>query len=416
MPYKNDDFQELFQKAGSDYPLRTDSSEWDNVAARLNAAVNEPKVTNSRFLKYAFVFLLLVSGSIVFYKFQFYTNKIALKEQSTKQHVNSGVVDKPVERTQNNNSASADITSLSIEDFDFKIDQNKLAASADWNKIGFAAIRSTKTGSCIRKNIKATVPLKLSEAALSSSGYTNQSDLATNIISEKNLDDIKNHTNVGHALNPGNVKSTRQLVKFRPLPSKFYGTFYASPEFSMVKFQKIDEPGYKLGIALGYSINKRFDIEIGLQREHINFYSDGKYFEKTALPIKSDDAVLSNVDGNSKITSVPVTLKYNFASKKNGHFYAAAGINVLQIAHTEVYDYIVSKNGRERDHSKKYSSVSDPSYFTGLIASAGYEVKVCNWFNMKAEPYYQIPIQNFGIGRLPVASFGINIGVVKRLN
>jgi hypothetical protein len=121
----------------------------------------------------------------------------------------------------------------------------------------------------------------------------------------------------------------------------------------MVKFQKIDKPGYKLGIALGYSINDRFDVEIGLQREHINFYSDGKYFERNALPIKSDDAILSNVDGHSKITSVPVTLKYNFASKKIGHFYTAAGINIVQITHTEVYDYIVSKNGTERDHSKK---------------------------------------------------------------
>lgn len=164
---------------------------------------------------------------------------------------------------------------------------------------------------------------------------------------------------------------------------------------------------------LGYSINERFDIEIGLQRERINFYSDGKYFDRNALPIKSDDAVLDNVNGRSKITNVPVTLKYNFASKKIGHFYTAAGINVVQITHTEVYDYIVSKNGTERDHSKKYSSVSDPKYLTGIIASAGYEVKVCNWVNMKAEPYYQIPIQSFGLGRLPVTSFGINVGIVK---
>ena len=130
--------------------------------------------------------------------------------------------------------------------------------------------------------------------------------------------------------------------------------------------------------------------------------------------MKSDRTVLNNVDGSSKITNIPVTLKYNLTSKRSAHFYTAVGINLLQITHTEVYDYIVSKNGTERDHSKKYSSVSDPKYLTGIIASAGYEVKVCNWVNMKAEPYYQIPIQSFGLGRLPVTSFGINVGIVKR--
>ncbi|HEX5150221.1 MAG TPA: hypothetical protein VFW07_02170 [Parafilimonas sp.] len=418
MPYKNEDFQDFFQKAGSDYPLRTDNSDWDNVASRLDAAANEPKAPNSRFLKYTFIFLLLLSGSIIFYKFQFYTDKIVLQEQSTKQHRDSEAIRKSAEHTVNEGLAPVDIkTDFSLKDFNSYTNQSKLQVSANWSEIEAVAMGHLKTVSAIKKDINAIVPLKLNEAGISSLEHTNHVDQTTNIISEnKNPGSINKLTTLSSAINPDNIKSTKQLVKFRHLPSKFYGTFYASPVFSTVKFQKIDKPGYKLGVALGYSINKRFDVEIGLQREHINFYSDGKYFERTALPIKSDDAVLSNVDGDSKITSIPVTLKYNFASKGNSHFYMAAGINVLQITHAEVYDYIVSKNGRERDRSKRYSSVSDPKYFTGIIASAGYEAKVCNWFSLKAEPYYQMPIQNFGIGKLPVTSFGINIGIVKRLN
>ena len=408
MPYKSDDFQDLFQKAGSDYPLRTDNSDWDNVAAKLNAAANEPKATNTRFLKYAFIFLLLLSGSVVFYKVQFYTDKMASKEQGAKQHINSNAVaGKATELNINKNLASKDIN--------FHKDQNELPVSTNWNEIKVVANSSRQTVSVIKNDINSNVPLNINEIIISSSKFIKPDNPTSSIISDKKISgNVDDRTSVSSTINPDNVQPTRQPVKFRRPPSKFYGTFYGSPEFSTVKFQKIDEPGYKLGIALGYSINERFDVEIGLQRERINFYSDGKYFDRNALPIKSDDAVLDNVNGRSKITSVPVTLKYNFASKKIGHFYTAAGINVVQITHTEVYDYIVSKNGTERDHSKKYSSVSDPKYLTGIIASAGYEVKVCNWVNMKAEPYYQIPIQSFGLGRLPVTSFGINVGIVKR--
>ena len=418
MPYKNDDFQDLFWKAGSDYPLRTDSSDWDNVAAKLNASANEPKA-NSRFLKYAFVFVLLLSASIIFYKFQFYRDKIALNEQGATQHLKSESVNKPRKLIIDNSTALVDEkTNLSFKDFNLSKNQNKTSQPSNWSEIKVAAISPGKTVAVTKKEMDETVPLKFNETTISSSEHTNDSNPITGFVLEnKNSVNFIDNTTVGNALNPDKVKSTNQVARFRPLPSKFYGTFYASPVFSTVKFQKIDGPGYKLGVALGYNLNKRFDIEIGLQREHINFYSDGKYFERKGLRMKSDRTVLNNVDGSSKITNIPVTLKYNLTSKRSAHFYTAVGINLLQITHTEVYNYTtVAKNGRERDRLKKYSSISDPKYFTGIIASAGYEVKVCNWVNMKAEPYYQIPIQNFGVGRLPVASFGINIGIVKHLN
>ena len=46
---------------------------------------------------------------------------------------------------------------------------------------------------------------------------------------------------------------------------------------------------------------------------------------------------------------------------------------------------------------------------------AGYETKLSNWCGITIEPYYQIPACKLGVGKLPVTSFGINIGIVKDL-
>ena len=132
------------------------------------------------------------------------------------------------------------------------------------------------------------------------------------------------------------------------------------------------------------------------------------------LKIKSN-AAIESIEAKSKITSVPVTVRYSFSSKGYGHFFVTAGVDAVIITHSEQYQYSVSKDGVEKNLSKNYSSVRSPKYFTGVNISAGYETKLNKWCNIKFEPYYQAPINDFGVGRLPVSNFGIDIGIVKDL-
>jgi len=413
MPYKSDDFQNLFQKAGRDYPLRTDSSNWDDVAAKLSAATTEPNVVKGVFLKYAVIFLLLISGSIIFYKFQFYIVPVAEKVESGERKLNAPeTTGKSTELNGNGNHNPDNIkTNLSL---------NSLVSPTEKNKqpVSLADTREDKVpNSSLQKTALVAIKFsKFHDAIIGSSKPIKYDHQVTEILSDSKLSKyVYNDQKINNIKSPDNVNSTKQVVNFHSAPPKFYGTFYASPVFSSVNFQKIKKPGYKIAVGLGYSINNRFDLEIGLQREHINFYSDGKYFDKAGLKMRSSQAVLENVDGHSKITSVPVTLKYNFAQKNNDHFYTGVGFNLVKMTHSESYDYVILKNRNERNRSKEYRSISDPKYFTDIIISGGYEAKVCNWFNMKVEPYCQIPIQHFGAGKLPVSSFGINAGVVTRL-
>lgn len=420
MPYKNNHIEDLFQKAAADYPLRTDNLNWDNVAVRLDNTVMNSVVVkkNSNVLKYAAIILFLLGSSVILYKFQFNAGDITQKKQDLKQNSASRQQKSSVEApekvsalSKTNNTqvivnAKTDFTLKHLSSFE-KPDATSLSA----NNYSF----NNDIQNPAKANITAKQPLFSDQVNNASSQNPKQDDATSTPLNENGIADAAHSQNVNNSATSGNsAKSVKRVIKLQSPPTKFYGSLYGGPEFSMVKFQHISKPGYKIGVALGYRINSRFEIEIGLEREHINYYTDGKYFDKTGLNVK-DAISLENVNGSSKLTNVPLTVKYNYLVRNKSHFYAGVGADVILLTHNESYQYAISKNGNEADRSKNYSSVTRPKYFTGITASTGYETKLANWVSLRIEPYYQIPTCKLGVGKLPVTSFGINVGIVKDL-
>ncbi len=408
MLYKNDNLEELFKKAADDYPLKTDNPDWDSVAAKLNSS-KIVAAKNVKVLKYAAVmFLLLITSSIIYnYQFKLSENRKHGVKNSVAANVQLPEIKKSTQ--PKNHSAiqlAGKIKNSSSENFTIITNQSRQLMPSDQNLI--ADNTDFKTNQQKTKDELLLAPVVKSNFA----NITNGSQLYLHNVQQPGIS--VNEINFNNVDTITSCKSAKTVIKLHPVTAKFYGVLYASPEFSTVKFQHIDNPGNKIGVALGYKINKKLSVEIGLQREHINFYTEGKYFDTSAIKLKPN-TVLNDVDGKSKLTSVPLTVKYNFSSHKNAHFFAAAGVNAILVTHTERYNYSFSKNGVEGKHNRNYSWVTGPNYFTDIIASAGYETKLYRCFNIKVEPYYQIPLHNLGVGKVPVTSCGINIGIVKNL-
>jgi len=188
---------------------------------------------------------------------------------------------------------------------------------------------------------------------------------------------------------------------------------FFSPDFSTVKFQHVNKPGYSIGVGLGYRINNRISAEIALQRVHANFYSDGKYIDTSNLKLKSAKA-LDALNGNNKITEVPVDIKFNLL-KNSDNLFATVGTTVALLTHAEKYDYNVIRNGSPHDVYREFSATTGTKFFTSINFSVGYQAAVSNKLNIKVEPYYQAATRGLGVGNLPVSNFGVNIGIIKDL-
>lgn len=428
MPFKNDDADDLFKKAARDYPLKTDNADWDRVAEQLNRPFSKQTIAKNLLKPVIAMFVLAIaSGAMLLYKQQAekVTAKTVSKETGkpiTSNHNNTASPHQQVLDTETGNITKGVITQTGYN-------QPAAGNSSAYPNNNRQVLATEPIQLMYRYNADAamkTLVNKPSPAAYHA--MLLYAPLANAAVNEKVADE---ETLQNKDIEAGNVpveltentatennaaSTTASPKRYRQSNSfyRVYGTLYGGPEFSMVKFQQINKPGYKVGVSIGYRINNRFSIELGLQRDRLNIYSDGKYLDTAMLKIKPNLAI-ENVNISSKLTSVPLALRYNFSSKSRGHFFVTAGINAILITHSEQYEFNTSRDGEQAELSKYYSALTPPKYFSGVNASAGYELQLPKFCSMKIESYYQSPVNNLGVGKLPVTSFGVNVGIVKNL-
>ena len=418
MFYSNDDLDNLSKKAAEDYPLKTDNSNWDDVAARLNKSSESLSSKSIKILKYTMI-ILLAGGSLILYKHQTASDF----EQNERKKNNKKVIAGSTQKKSP--SSSADIIKPAINSqltnpVQFDIEKSNSSRSVYvFNSTpvnAFGSVSSVKERQSLYLNNETLLNSEKSLLKLPSSHTQENQGLN---YSHNETDELGNSDNNMLAEVPKDENKSietgdQRIILTQNHNYKIYGTLFGGPEFSTVKFQRLDKPGYKIGVSLGYRINKNLSVEIGLQREHLNFYSSGDYLDTSMLRIKPNTNI-EDVTVSSKLTSVPVSLRYNFPSKSKGRFYTSAGINALIITHSEKYNYSVSKDGVPANMHRSYSALTGPKYFSGVNLTAGYEKDLSKCWSLKVESYYQTPINNLGVGKLPVTSFGVNVGISKNL-
>jgi hypothetical protein len=190
---------------------------------------------------------------------------------------------------------------------------------------------------------------------------------------------------------------------------RLYGGVLAAAELTSVMGQSFRKPGFNGGFLFGYNLNERWQAEIGVILSQKYFYSDGKYAAPNSM--RQDGLEVDGIKANSRVTEIPVTLRYNLKKDDKQKIFISAG-GVSSIVHFERYNYAYTKNGREKNGFKAYDE-SIGNVFSNLHFSVGYEHRLGNIGDMRIEPYYRIPLNGIGAGDLPVSSVGINLGLVR---
>ena len=315
----DDNLDELFQRAAEEYPLKTDNRNWDIVAAKLHTSPTVLQTRKSKKWQYSALLLLLLGGSfLLINSLNKRDSAVAVNHQSPSSEKNK---DKSKQQNQdknaiqpspsitNKNNDLAQVTNITKTDIGLQttntISKNKASLNSKLiNKQTNNFLDQIQPGlqpKLTAYNLNNTISqLKFQKdniPFITNQSITNQAGKTT-----------RQNTNIANNTGTNNRKSKH--VSLQPQPKTFYGMFFFSPDFSTIKFQHINKPGFSIGIGLGYRINNRFSAEIGLQRVHANFYSDGKYFDTSNIKMYQSRK-LDALNGNNKLTEVPVALKYN---------------------------------------------------------------------------------------------------------
>jgi len=472
----SNDIDDLFKRASERYPLRTDSADWDRVAADLErdpSLILPPLNTGDdgrRRRRFFWLFLLLPLAGIGYYTWHAghsKTKNIAGQTQapvtatSHTTHENntadgtgpSGNTPSPgAQDRQDKGAAAAKEGIVKEETGKTQKETNKVyhlggpdqpaEAAAGANKgagrtiiHGQSVIRTGRTGHG-RQGAESRPGTQTGESTGSAAGNMTAESTGSTAVNTT----VQAGQNKTAPLTLTAISAQRALIPFayavnisvkgkdnqasgttpkkdnsvkKKKQSFFYAGLSAAPDLSTIKMQSVKGVGTTFGVLLGYQFNSRWAVETGIYDDRKKYYTEGDYFDKSKIG-NLRYADLLNVDGICNMWEIPVNVRYNLSTGEKMKWFATAGLSTYLMTH-ENYDYQYTWNGGPV-MTKSWQGANTSKYpFSVLNVSVGYEQRLGKIGNLRLEPYIRVPLGGIGTGNLPIMSAGLNIGLTRKL-
>lgn len=435
MQFVNDDMDELFRQAAKDYPLKTDSADWDAVLGKMQGKDNSSGIKNQRrkYLFLLFLIPLLIICTTYIQNDSTMGGKVTdggqhdLKENAEK---STGVIKTNSERETRIYNTDRDATKASET---FLVNEDKTMSSSGSKRFitknNLLITNNNHVDENLSSNFKTTddkiINLNASDTKepLNTNSIidnNNNQQETTNSISATEQNKIDESNNIKTPVErktvlekpedrPESTNSDKKERQSKIKSGKFYLGFQLGPDFSMVKSTKIDGTGYSAGLLAGYNINKRLAVETGLLWDHKRYQSEGRYFntEKLNWP----HVYVLDLSGFCNMFEIPLNLRYNFSQNTRGTLFATAGVSSY-LMKKENYDYNYIRYGAYGYGNKEYKNTTN-NWMSVAHVSAGIQKKLGAIGDLRVEPYIKLPLHGVGIGSMPLRSAGIYLGITR---
>jgi len=449
---KDTDTDDLFRRASDKYPLRTDSADWDKMAAALDRdpAPGEFDGTDGsdrrRNRRLFWLLLFLPLGGAGYYALHRIGNgsshpMTVVSASGAGEKGSTGAKEvspaggetgsaTPSRSAAGGQAAAATSANAARGQAGIAIPAHTAGGTAATASSANAGLRGQETGAgpvtASTGRHRNTVAPGSGNGSGETSGFGKGSGETGGFIAEKPFtlrwagdmrlarltDDYLLSVNVTAPTSPKNSDPAKQKPAKAKSARYFYAGIIAAPDISTVKMQSVKGVGNTFGILLGYAINSRWSIETGAYLESKKYYTDGEYFntEKVRLPNYSK---LLNVDGTCYMWEIPLNVRYNFNPGGKTKWFGMAGFSTYLMSR-ENYTYTYKKSGLPHDSTW---NIKQPSQYPFSIVnlSAGFEQRLGRVGSLRVEPYLRLPLAGIGTGKLPIMSAGINIGITRRL-
>lgn len=413
MHHVNDDMDEMFRRAGKEYPLDTTGADWEKIAKELNIPKQEKAVSENSNRKFLWLLLLLPFSFICTQYFADNGNPETKNSSLDKPSLNTPVL--------KNEAPGA-----SANKFQQTIDQNssKDKSSSSQN------INTEKGQALPAKNVKAPFRLADTKALRDKNNWTSETKVAMNEpgkdeaistrgnyqqfhLTTKQYSFLTSPTLAKHQ-NITDQSLTKRAQQESKKDKRFYAGLIGGIDATTIKFQKIENAGYDLGVLLGYRFTENWSIETGLFRDKKFYYSEGEYFNTSKIYMPPNSKI-SSVEGNCSMWEVPVSLRYNFKASDKHTWFATGGVSSYFMKKENYsYNYYYPTTGQSSYYDHSYES-SSKHFFAVLQISGGYTHRLGKAVDLRIEPYIKIPVRGVGIGSMPFQSAGIHIGITKEI-
>ncbi|HVK96625.1 MAG TPA: porin family protein [Flavisolibacter sp.] len=416
----NDDMDPIFRKAGENYPLKTDSADWNKINDALQKNVSHDHYSNNRkndsYNKLLIMMLLVLVPFLSDTFIEFKNGKYLSDKKFENSKSNVPENRKEPAKTKFQNPALANTLARQNTSRFRPVTQDIVNEPSDKQTAEF--IHTPMSFSNAETDLKKTeVNSTLDELGLEQQKIDHQTILNTNEQqSEAPLTgkDMSGNQLLKSKIAPASPVEPAQKISAKQDRSSIYFGILGGMDVTTVKYQQVNNAGFNYGILLGYKIGDHLNIEGGLLSTTKYYSTNGAHFNTSKLALSSTTRVLA-VEGDCRMIEIPVVLKYDFTSATNNKWFVAAGIsNLLMKQENYNYVYLYTVSGREAKYFRTYKN-SSKNWLSILQFSGGYSYKMKNIVDLRVEPYIQVPLKGVGFGELPLTSGGLRIGVTRSL-
>jgi hypothetical protein len=382
----NNNMDELFRKAAAGYPLKTDNSDWDGLASRLlnTPMLPAPGKKKNKFNKYGPPFMLVLlmlvlEGDRRIKQTPDYSTPYPPSALRNEANTRNGAVFLNPKATTTKQPRS----------------ERKLNNETPFLPVTDHEPANGNIMSGVRTIDFPDLTYNTEQTAIANT----IAPAGTSLPLTKTIDEA-----------PGRPEKKRDSTQRSP---KIYWGIVFGPGINRVKNQKLQKPGFDIGIIAGISILKgKASVETGLLYTQKYYFSDGKYFDMdkagSSMPPGMD---IMSVEGSSELFEVPVKFKYSVFQKNRSGIMLSTGFSSYLMTKEE-NDYQAMMNGSEQSmvgsykNNKRYIAVA-------ANISAEYNYKIGKHTRLRIEPYIQIPLKGIGIGSMPVMTTGLHFGFTR---
>ena len=424
----DDDMDELFRRAGEKYPLNTGQGNWENISKRISV-VTEPAVikkgsNNNNYKKLLLLLLFVgISSLIGFMVLNPAQNNQQVKISGNAVNKKDSPISTSVSKVNNISTSEIKKTNSSVRFIEEQelIQQNKRSKSNSTIKVYLPVsivennfINKTTTSFQINTYTNQHIASYQMQAAQElTNTAAHQEKINKSIFTEISTG---NHASNKRSDDNINIDSTEKNEM--PLPAKpaigkgFYAGLFVGAEFNKVQSSPFSGVGFNSSLAVGYKLNKKFFIETGLSSATKYYYSEGKSFDDKSAAMPAGMTV-NNLESRCKVLEIPLKVGYNFYQNKRTNLFISGGTAAF-IMMKERNKYNVTMNGNPEKMEKLYTK--NNLKLPAIISfSAGVEKNISGFLKVRVEPYLKLPLQGIGVGKLPVTSAGIQIGITGKL-
>lgn len=415
---------DIIRQAAEDYPLNTASADWEKLQQKLQTPPQRPG-NRKRFLW----LLVLLPVAMIWYGWP------SGSEQSEQKAAILEVVENGGEEgvelsTAEKLSTSADTVQPQLVivmggESEHRTGTGFAEQNTSSEKTSNSTSVSTPEDRSSKKNIVASsstftnAPVK-EQAGRIANGEKTQNSFTTNqepykvtLIPVRSLLSFSYHP-LGVKERQRIAANQRQKKKQDEKLKKFYAGLTGGIDYTTIRFQQLEAPGFDAGFLVGYNFNRHWSMETGLLYNKKFYYTRGTHFQFKDYYLPPSTK-LQTVNGVCYMWELPLRMRYTFGNGERQHWFVGLGSSSY-ILNKERYNYAVTYgyNPQLYTHTKQ----NEPGSFLPfamLEFSGGYTTHISKSVSVRIEPILKLPLQRIGSGSLPMQSSAIRLTVTKPL-